>query len=351
MTDSNPKRPTEAEIDEAVKGTFPASDPVALHGETRASAGAQSTSGDPASSTKHAPAIPTHQPVQEPEPDFPSQHLDRPGLESQLDPQPRWRGQRYQAADKLQGQVALVTGGDSGIGRSVAYHFAREGADVAITCLPDEAEDADDVRDAIIQLGRRCVVFKGDLRSVEFCREAVEGCIRELGPLNILVHNAGWQTRKRITELTEEELDTTMKVNVYAFLRLARIAVPHLKPGSVILATGSIVGLQGAERMSDYGATKGAIHAIVRCLAEELREQAIRVNCVAPGPVWTPLNPSDAGLTEQEVATFGRKAGKSPMGRPAQPEELAPAYVFLASNADSSYINGIVLPVTAGPAK
>ncbi len=291
----------------------------------------------------------TSQPLREPEPPFPKQHQQPPGLESKLRPQPRWKGERYRAANKLDGQCAIITGGDSGIGRSVAYHFAREGADVAITCLPEERADADVVREAIEGLGRRCFVYEGDLADAEFCDEIIDRAVRDLGQINILVHNAAWQNRKAIDDLDEDELDTTIKVNVYAYLRLARAAAPRLEPGSCIIATGSIVGISGSKELSDYGATKGAIHAITKCLAEELVERQIRVNCVAPGPVWTPLNPSDTGLDAEEVATFGQETGKSPMGRPAQPEEVAPAFVFLASNADSSYITGAVLPVTGGP--
>lgn len=291
----------------------------------------------------------TAAPMKEPKPPFPAQRQQPPGLESELDPLPRWRGERYRAAQKLKGQVALITGGDSGIGRSVAYHFAREGADVAITCLPEEASDAEVTQRAVEDEGRRCLVLSGDLSERAFCDEAVERVLSELGRLDILVHNAAWQNRKEVTDLEEDELDLTMRVNVYAYLRLARAAVPHMKPGSSIIATGSVVGLSGSDRMSDYGATKGAIHAITKCLASELLEKQIRVNCVAPGPVWTPLNPADTGLTPEEVATFGKKTGKSPLGRPAQPEEIAPAFVYLASNADSSYVNGIVLPVTGGP--
>jgi NAD(P)-dependent dehydrogenase (short-subunit alcohol dehydrogenase family) len=245
--------------------------------------------------------------------------------------------------------AAIVTGGDSGIGRSVAYHFAREGANVAITCLPEEESDAEEIRDAIQELGRACSVFCGDLTDRSFCDSVIEKTVEEFGRLDVLVHNAAWQNRKEITELSEDELDTTMKVNVYAYLRLARAAVPHMKEGACILATGSVVGLQGAKRLDDYGATKGAIHSITKCLAAELVEKKIRVNCVAPGPVWTPLNPSDTGLDAEDVAKFGEEVGGTPMKRPAQPEELAPAYVFLASNADSSYITGAVLPVTGGP--
>ena len=287
--------------------------------------------------------------MREPKPKFPPQKQAKPGLEEELDPKPRWRGERYKPAGKLEGQAAIITGGDSGIGRSVAYHFAREGADVLITCLPEEDTDAQEVQEAIEELDRRCVVLEGDLSSLEFCDEVIERAFHEFGRLDILVHNAAWQNRKSIDELPEDELDRTLKVNVYAYLRLARAAVPKMKPGSSIIATGSIVGVRGSERLSDYAATKGAIHAITKSLAEELMDKQIRVNCVAPGPVWTPLNPSDEGLSADEVAEFGRETGKSDMGRPAQPEEIAPAFVYFASNADSSFLTGVVLPIIGGP--
>jgi NAD(P)-dependent dehydrogenase (short-subunit alcohol dehydrogenase family) len=293
--------------------------------------------------------VSTARPVHEPRPPFPAQRQEPPGLESKLIPAPRWRGERYRPAGKLEGQTALVTGGDSGIGRAVAYFYAREGADVAISCLPEEASDAEVTRAAIEELGRTCVVIPGDLTSAEFCDELIDRTFRSLGRLDILVHNAAWQNRKAIDDLSEDELDRTMKVNVYAYLRLARAAAPRMKPGSSIIATGSIVGLSGSKRLSDYGATKGAIHTITKCLAEELLERQIRVNCIAPGPVWTPLNPADTGLKPEEVASFGKDTGKSPMGRPAQPEEIAPAFVYFASNADSSYVTGAVLPITGGP--
>jgi NAD(P)-dependent dehydrogenase (short-subunit alcohol dehydrogenase family) len=301
------------------------------------------------STSKHATGADTAKPMVEPKPPFPKQHQQPPGSEAELDPAPRWRGERYKPAGKLEGQVAIVTGGDSGIGRSVAYHFAREGADVAITCLPVEKEDAKTTREAIEALGRTCKVYAGDLTDAEFCDNVVDRALDDFGRVNILVSNAAWQNRKPIDELSDDELDRTLKTNVYACLRLARRVVPKMEPGSSIIVTGSIVGLQGAEDLGDYGATKGALHAITKCLAKELTDKKIRVNCVAPGPVWTPLNPADTGLTAGEVAKFGQETGKSAMGRPAQPEELAPAYVFLASNADSSYITGAVLPVTGEP--
>jgi len=285
-------------------------------------------------------------PLEEPRPDFPEQHQEGPGLESELDPAPRWKGSRYRSADKLRGMAALVTGGDSGIGRSVAYHFAREGADVAISYLPEEEEDAQVVKVAIEELGRACLLLPGDIRDGETCVRIVNESHDRFGRLDILVHNAAWQNRKKITDLDDAELERTLQTNVHSFLRLARTAVPLMQPGASILATGSSVGLHGSERLSDYGATKGAIHAITKCLAEELVEQGIRVNCVAPGPVWTPLNPSDSGLSPKDVASFGKDRK---MGRPAQPEEVAPAFVFLASNADASFINGVILPVTGEP--
>ncbi len=297
--------------------------------------------------TTRAPA--TAKPVSQPKPKFPPQKQSPPGLEEELDPKPRWRGERYKPAGKLEGQTAVITGGDSGIGRSVAYHFAREGADVLITCLPEEQPDAQEVQEAIEELGRRCVVLHGDLSELEFCDEVIDRAFDAFGRLDILVHNAAWQNRKDIDDLPEDELDRTLKVNVYAYLRLARAAVPRMKPGSSIIATGSIVGMRGSERLSDYAATKGAIHAITKSLAAELIDRKIRVNCIAPGPVWTPLNPSDTGLTAKQVSEFGEGTGKSDMGRPAQPEEIAPAYVYFASNADSSFLTGVVLPIIGGP--
>jgi NAD(P)-dependent dehydrogenase (short-subunit alcohol dehydrogenase family) len=302
-------------------------------------------------------AMPSHErhpdadrarPLDQPEPPFPEQRQEPPGLERDLDPEPRWRGHRYRPAGKLEGLVALITGGDSGIGRSVAYLYAREGADVAITALPEEAPDAKVVREAIEGLGRRCIVFEGDLSEAAFCDRIVAETERRLGRLDVLVHNAAWQNRKPITELSEDELDRTMKVNVYAYLRLARAAVPRMKPGSSIIATGSVAGIRGSSELSDYSATKGAIHSITMSLAEELVDRQIRVNAVAAGPVWTPLNPADTGLSPDEVAEFGRETGSSPMQRPAQPEEIAPTFVFLASNADSSFVNGAVIVVAGG---
>jgi NAD(P)-dependent dehydrogenase (short-subunit alcohol dehydrogenase family) len=286
----------------------------------------------------------------EPKPKFPPQKQESPGLEQDIDPQPKWRGERYKAAGKLEGQVALITGGDSGIGRAVAYFFAREGADVAITCLPVEMPDAEEVRDAIQELGRKCLIIEADFIEDDAADAVIEQTLEEFGKLDALVHNAAHQNRKKVEDLDDAEMDATLKINVYAYLRLARAAVPHMKAGGTIIATGSVVGLDGSAELPDYGASKGAIHTITKCLARQLMKKQIRVNCVAPGPVWTPLNIADEGTTAEDVAGFGKDTGKSEMGRPAQPEEIAPAFVYLASNADSSFVTGVVLAITGEPA-
>jgi NAD(P)-dependent dehydrogenase (short-subunit alcohol dehydrogenase family) len=282
----------------------------------------------------------------EPKPPFPEQKLEKPGLESELQPKPRYKAPRYRPAGKLEGKVALVTGGDSGIGRAVAVLYAREGADVAITALPDEHTDSEHTRRAIEAEGRRCIVVEGDLGDPDVCVDAVERTVAELGQLDVLVHNAAHQNRKESLEDVEDgEWDRTFKVNVYAYYRLVKAALPHLRPGAAIIASGSITGIEGSSELPDYSATKGAIHTLTKTLAQNLLDRGIRVNCVAPGPVWTPLNAADEGKTAKEVAKFGED---TPLGRPAQPEEIAPAYVFFASDADSSFITGVVLPALGG---
>jgi len=284
--------------------------------------------------------------TRQPSPPFPAQHQEGPGLESKLRPRPRYQAEAYRAAGKLEGKVALVTGGDSGIGRAVSVLFAREGADVAISYLPEEQPDADQTRAAVEAEGRRCLLLAGDLTAPGVCAELVQRTVATFGKLDILVSNAAHQNRKAtLSELDDEELERTFATNVYALVWLARASLEVMKPGGVIIVTSSQTGILGSAKLPDYSATKGAINALTKSLAQNLVGRGIRVNAVAPGPVWTPLNPSDDGLSAKEVATFG---AKSPMGRPAQPEELAPAYVFLASNADSSYITGTVLMVMGG---
>lgn len=285
-------------------------------------------------------------PAKQPTPPFPKQHQESPGIEAELEPQPHFGAEAYRPAGKLQGKAVLITGGDSGIGRAVAVMFAREGARVAINYLEEEQEDADATLAAVEEAGGECLQLPGDLSDADICTGIVDETARKFGRFDILVSNAAHQVRKETLEdLTDEEMETTFNTNVYAYMRLARAALRHMKPGGAIIATSSETGIFGSKKLPDYSASKGAINAFTKALAQSLIPRGIRVNAVAPGPVWTPLNPSDAGLKPEEVAKFGEK---SPMGRPAQPEELAPAYVFLASNADSSYITGTVLQVMGG---
>lgn len=282
----------------------------------------------------------------EPKPPFKEQHQSGPGREAELDPRPRYQAADYKAAGKLDGKAALITGGDSGIGRAVAVLYAREGADVAIAYLPEEQQDAEETREAVESAGRRCLLMPGDLKDPVYCDDLIERVVEGLGGLDILVSNAAHQNRKNsLEEVTDEEFDATFQTNMYAYFRLARAALRHMKAGAAIIATSSETGIMGSQQLPDYSATKGAINAFTKALAQHLIPRGIRANVVAPGPVWTPLNPSDAGMTPDKVAKFG---SQSPMGRAAQPEELAPAYVYLASDADSSYVTGIVLQVMGG---
>ncbi|UZF92937.1 SDR family oxidoreductase [Bosea sp. NBC_00550] len=278
-----------------------------------------------------------------PVPPFRKQHQAKPGSEAQLDPAPMYDAPFYKGSGKLEGQVALITGGDSGIGRAVAVLFAREGADVAILHL-DETLDAAATVEAIVSEGRKAIAIKGDVRDPAFCRKATKEVVKRLGKLDILVNNAAFQVHAaNFEDLTEEHFDTTMKTNLYGYFHMAKAAVEHLPHGGAIVNTGSVTGLDGSKDLIDYATTKGGIHAFTRSLAAHLVSRGIRVNAVAPGPVWSPLNPTDK--TAEDVAQFGAKV---PMKRPAQPEEIAPAYVFLASRQCSSYITGEVLPIIGG---
>ncbi len=281
---------------------------------------------------------------QEPKPPFPRQHQQKPGIEAEVEPRPKYKAPLYRGAEKLKDKVALVTGGDSGIGRAVAVLYAREGADVAIVYLPEEQRDAEETQRAVEEEGRRCLLIVGDVTDPEFCRDAVNTTVEELGKLDILVNNAAFQQhRESVEELTEEQFEHTFRTNIFGYFYMAKAALPHLKPGAAIINTGSITGLEGSAKLLDYSSTKGAIHAFTKSLAQNLVEKKIRVNCVAPGPVWTPLNIADKSAKEA-----GKHGEDVPMERPAQPEEVAPAYVFFASEADSSYITGEVLTLLGG---
>jgi NAD(P)-dependent dehydrogenase (short-subunit alcohol dehydrogenase family) len=282
--------------------------------------------------------------LREPKSPMPAQHQRKPGLEWKLKPRPRYEAPLYKGSGKLKHKVALVTGGDSGIGRAVAVLFAREGADVAITYLRMEASDARETVKAIEAEGRKAFSIAGDIQKSAFSRRAVKQTIEKLGGLDILVNNAAFQQHQdTLEELSEEQWDRTFKTNIYGYFFMTKAALPHLQKGSAIINTGSITGLEGSKHLLDYSATKGAIHAFTKSLAQNLVEKGIRVNCVSPGPVWTPLNPSDKAA--KDVARFG---ADTPMKRPAQPEEIAPAFVYFASEIDSSYVTGEVLTLLGG---
>jgi NAD(P)-dependent dehydrogenase (short-subunit alcohol dehydrogenase family) len=250
----------------------------------------------------------------------------------------------YQGAGKLKEKVALITGGDSGIGRAVAVLFAREGADVAFTFLKEEKQDAEETKRAIEAEGQKAFPLTGDVRDPKVCKKLVQQTVDKFGKLDILVNNAAFQQHQEsLEEVTEEQWDRTFKTNIYAYFYMTKAALPHLEEGSAIVNTGSITGLEGSKKLLDYASTKGAIHAFTKSLAQNLVERGIRVNCVAPGPVWTPLNPADK--KPEDVAEFG---GDTPMKRPAQPEEIAPAFVYFASEVDSSYVTGEVLTLLGG---
>ena len=279
-----------------------------------------------------------------PRPPFPPQGLKEPGLESRMKPRPQYEAETYLPAGKLAGKVALVTGGDSGIGRAVAVIFAREGADLGLVYLDEEQTDAEQSREKIEACGRQALLIPGDVRDPDFCRSAIDAVVEHYGRLDVLVNNAAYQKhREALSDISTDQWDRTFRTNIFGYFCMAKFAVPHMKPGASIINTGSITGLEGNKTLIDYASTKGAIHAFTKSLAQNLVESGIRVNCVSPGPVWTPLNPAEHG--DDAIRDFG---ADTPFGRPAQPEEIAPAYVYFASNADSGYVTGHVLPLLGG---
>lgn len=275
---------------------------------------------------------------------MPAQHLDKPGLESELTLAPRFEAPDYRGSGKLEGMTAIITGADSGIGRAVAVLFAREGADVAIFHL-DEHEDAQETARWVEKEGRRAILIAGDVRDPAFCTREVDNVAKAFGRLDVLVNNAGFQLHAdKLEDISDAHLQETLQTNIAGYLHMARAALPHMRSGASIVNCGSVTGLFGSPKLIDYSTTKGAVHAFTKALAANLLDRGIRVNAVAPGPVWTPFNPADKPA--EEMAEFGKD---SAMRRPAQPEELAPAFVFLASPITASYVNGIVLPVMGGP--
>ncbi|HEX8230197.1 MAG TPA: SDR family oxidoreductase [Chloroflexia bacterium] len=274
---------------------------------------------------------------------LPPQTQDQqPGLESEMTPRPDADDPEYRGSGKLRTRVALITGGDSGIGRAVAILYAREGADVAISYL-NEDSDAEETRRLVEKEGRQCILIPGDIGDESHCRQVVERTVRELGKLDILVNNAAEQhPQENIEDITAEQLERTFRTNIFAMFYLTKAAMRHLSAGSVIINTTSVTAYKGSPQLLDYSSTKGAIVAFTRSLSQALAEKKIRVNAVAPGPIWTPLIP--ATFDEEKVATFGADV---PLKRPGQPEEVAPSYVFLASD-DSSYMTGQVLHPNGG---
>jgi len=294
--------------------------------------------------TRQAKAAPSTAGRKPPPTPLPKQHQRKPGSEHELEPRPQFTAPTYAGSGKLNGMTALITGGDSGIGRAVAVLFAREGADVAVVYLCED-EDATETRHYVEAEGRRCLLIRGDVKDPAFCNSAVEKTVKAFGKLSVLVNNAAFQQHApSIEDISDAHLEQTLRTNLFGYFYMVRAASPHLGSGGSIINTGSETGLFGSSKLLDYSMTKGGIHAFTKALASNLVSRGIRVNAVAPGPVWTPLNPADKPAGE--VGDFG---SHNPMGRPAQPEELAPAYVFLAAPSCASYISGAVIPVMGGP--
>ena len=275
--------------------------------------------------------------------EFPPQHQDhQPGTEAPMQPEPQTVDPNYKGSDKLKGKAVLITGGDSGIGKSAAIYFAKEGASVAIVYL-EEHEDAEKTKEAIQAEGQECLLISGDIGSETFCKDAVRKTLDKFGQIDVLVNNAAEQhPQKSLLDITAEQLEKTFRTNIFSFFHLTKAVLPHLKKGSSIINTASITAYEGNEQLIDYSSTKGAIVSFTRSLAKSLAGQGIRVNGVAPGPIWTPLIPST--FTADKVSKFG---SNTPIGRAGQPYELAPAYVYLASD-DSSYVSGQMIHVNGG---
>ena len=283
--------------------------------------------------------------TQYPQPNFGEQKLEPPGLEPEMDPKPDYGEETYRGSGRLEGKKTVITGGDSGIGRAVALAFAREGTDVLISYLDEESEDAEETAWVVEAAGGKAVRVPGDVRDEAHCRAIVQKAVDEFGRIDVLVNNAAYQMVQPggIADISTEQFDRVFKTNIYATFWLSKVAIPHMRPGASIINTASIEAYQPMPGLLDYASTKGAIVTFTKGLAQGLISQGIRVNVVAPGPVWTPLIP--ATMPAEQVAQFG--ASESPMGRPAQPAELAPPYVFLASQ-ESSYVSGETLGVTGG---
>ncbi|WP_313286167.1 SDR family oxidoreductase [Stutzerimonas kunmingensis] len=273
---------------------------------------------------------------------LPPQEQPEPGKEGLMNPRPEYRGEDYKAAGKLEGKVAIITGGDSGIGRSVAVLYAREGADVAILYL-DQHQDAEETRTVVEQYGRRCLTFTGDVADREVCRKVIDETLAAFGKLDIVVNNAAEQhPQEKLEDISEEQWEKTFRTNIFGMFQMTKAALPHLGKGASIINTTSVTAYKGSPQLLDYSATKGAITAFTRSLSMNLADRGIRVNGVAPGPIWTPLIPST--FDADEVAEFG---SNTPMKRPGQPDEVAPAYVYLASS-DAAYVSGQVVHVNGG---